>query len=123
MKVFPRGQSSFAGLIVGFPQLDVPPYGLGFRILKSTFIFDWLGGVQVPRLDLERRAALSKINKKILSASQQEIVDAWEVLDGATDVHHFTYSDWECKLGRASQVETAPTTRTCHPLSPFVGLR
>ena len=36
VKVFPKVSSTFPGLIIGMPALDVPPYGLGYRIAATS---------------------------------------------------------------------------------------
>ena len=57
VKVFPRGTASFEGFIIGSPTLDCAPYGLELRIRCSSYRFDGLGGVHLPRYDLPRRNA------------------------------------------------------------------
>ena len=57
-KVFPLGSASFPGLIIGLPTLDVAPFGLGHRLSKDYHVFDGLGGVRLPRLEVEARARL-----------------------------------------------------------------
>jgi hypothetical protein len=58
VKVFPKGMSTFPGIILGMPACDVVPYGLGLRINATTYSLDGLGGLQLPRLDLSRRDAM-----------------------------------------------------------------
>jgi hypothetical protein len=70
-KIFPKGSSTFPGLIIGMPALDVAPYGLGFRVCKATYALDTLG-IQVPRLDLDRRDALNVCNR-VTSATEDEV--------------------------------------------------
>ena len=62
-KIFPRGTSTFPGLIIGFPTLDVEPYGWGFSLLANSFKLDAVSAV-LPRLDVERRESLQPLRKK-----------------------------------------------------------
>ena len=53
-KVLPKGSCNVAGCLVGFPVLDVRPYGLGHSVQYSTHCIEELG-VALPRLELTRR--------------------------------------------------------------------
>ena len=54
-KILPKGTCSIAGCLVGFPVLDVRPYGLGHSVQYTTHCFEELG-VALPRLELDRRS-------------------------------------------------------------------
>ena len=54
-KILPKGTCSIAGCLVGFPVLDVRPYGLGHSVQYTTHCFEELG-VALPRLELARRS-------------------------------------------------------------------
>ena len=81
VKIFPNGSSTFPGLILGLPSLDVAPYGLGFRICEATYALDTLS-VQLPRLDVARRDALNVCNLAT-SASEEDVQAAWKFLGAA----------------------------------------
>ncbi len=59
--MFPEGTATYDGLILGFPSLDVQPYGMGWRIHKTTFTFDLLGNISLPRFDADKRQALKDL--------------------------------------------------------------
>ncbi len=80
VKVFQKGSFTFPGLIIGMPALDV----VGFRACK-TFALDTLG-VQVPRLDLDRRDALNICNR-VTSATGEDVTAAWEFLREGNRCH------------------------------------
>ena len=42
-KIFPNGSSTFPGLIIGMPALDVAPYGLGFSGLQGHLCVGYVG--------------------------------------------------------------------------------
>merc|ERR1712242_3045 len=54
-KILPKGTCSIAGCLVGFPVLDVRPYGLGHSVQYTTHCFEELG-VALPRLEIARRS-------------------------------------------------------------------
>merc|ERR1712242_419830 len=54
-KILPKGMCSIAGCLVGFPVLDVRPYGLGHTVQHTTHCFEELGAA-LPRLELARRS-------------------------------------------------------------------
>ena len=54
-------------------------FGLGFRLCASTFALDTLG-VQLPRLDVDRREALN-ICQGLTSAGEKEVADARRFLE------------------------------------------
>ena len=53
-KILPKGSCSISGCLVGFPVLDVRPYGLGHTTQFTTHCFEELGAA-LPRLELDRR--------------------------------------------------------------------
>ena len=54
-KIFPKGTCNIPGCIIGFPVLDVMPYGLGHSMHSTVHVFEELG-VSLPRLEAGRRA-------------------------------------------------------------------
>ena len=61
--------------------LDEPPYGLGWRIGKNTYVLDGLGGLQMPRLDIVRREALHTVIRCDSAAdprSVRQLSRCWE---------------------------------------------
>ena len=52
-KVFPKGTCQVPSVIIGFPVLDVAPYGLGLVTHQTVHTFTSLN-VSLPRLELER---------------------------------------------------------------------
>ena len=53
-KILPRGTCGIAGCILGFPTLDVRPWGLGHSVQHTAHCFEEFG-VALPRLELARR--------------------------------------------------------------------
>ena len=59
MKVLPRGSTAIPGVILGYPTLDKPPYGLGHRPTDHTHYFEELG-VHLPRAEIPRRIQMRR---------------------------------------------------------------
>ena len=49
--VFGAGESDYPGIILGLPALDVPPFGLGWRLTDRCHVFDALS-VMLPREEI-----------------------------------------------------------------------
>ena len=59
MKVLPRGSTCIPGVILGYPTLDKPPYGLGHRPTDHTHYFEE-PGVHLPRAEIPRRIQMRR---------------------------------------------------------------
>ena len=54
-KVLPKGTSSLSACVLGFPALEVAPFGLEFQTCSQTHMFHMLK-VGLPRLELPARS-------------------------------------------------------------------
>ena len=62
-KVLPRGVADIPGILLGFPALDVSPYGLGWQTREVSHWFSTLR-VNMPRAELKLRSACMEELKK-----------------------------------------------------------
>ena len=69
-KVLPRGTCSVPGVIIGFPTLDVSPYGLGWIVQPTVHTFSALN-VSLPRLELARRNEYTEANRLYYGSTWQ----------------------------------------------------
>ena len=120
LKVFPKGSSSFPGIILSFPIMDVPPFGLGFRVCSNTFAFDGFGDkpVHLPRYDLARRHAYNVLT----GAKAQSVAYTDEITPQVREMAHKYLRDekdyaWymqQCYLNKArNEVAMAALESLC----------
>ena len=62
-KILPRGAADVPGVLLGFPALDVPPYGLGWQTKEGGHYFSDLH-VLMPRAELKKRGAHAEAVKR-----------------------------------------------------------
>ena len=53
-KVLPKGTADVPGILLGYPTLDAPPYGLGWHTCETTHFFSAMQ-IHMPRAELVRR--------------------------------------------------------------------
>ena len=112
VKILPRGTSNIPGVLIGFPVLDVPPFGLGWSARTKSHFFTKLEA-HLPRAELQRRVTFCQEKERWVkdgylsgpndTAAQDACYALSEAARQATDYCHALYEGPSLVLGPLEQ--------------------